>query len=63
MSDELARLQRWVDSGGVVRVVARRGDEITVSLVTCVGDEEMDRLVTRDPAAHKWCAQYADDPG
>lgn len=63
MSDELARLQRWVDSGGVVRIVARRGDEITVSLVTCTGDEEMDRLVTWDPAAHQWCAQHADDPG
>jgi hypothetical protein len=31
-------------------VVARHGDTVEVSLLTCTGGEEVDRLVSADPA-------------
>jgi len=59
MSDDLERLQRWVDSGAHVRVVGRRGERLTVSMVTCDGGEEMDRVVSADPRLAAWCAENA----
>lgn len=53
---DLDRLLRWEDSGGTWRVAARRrvgpdggGDEVTLSLLTCDGGEEMDALTSSDP--------------
>lgn len=60
MSDDLDRLQRWVDSGARFRVLARRGDQWTLALLTCDGGEVMDRLTTADPAVAPWCAVNAD---
>ena len=44
MSDDLTRLQRWEDAGGTWRLVARVADAVTLSLRTCDGGEEMERL-------------------
>lgn len=49
--DPLADLQRWERAGGVWRVVARRGNCVTVSLCQCDGGEEQARFTTQDPAA------------
>ncbi len=57
MTDELVRLQRWVDSGAQVRILARRGERLTLGLLTCDGGEEMERLVTADPEVVRWCAE------
>jgi hypothetical protein len=46
----VATLERWADSGALWRVVARHGDTVEVSLLTCTGGEEVDRLVSADPA-------------
>lgn len=40
-----AILERWIASGGRWTVVAERGDDVTVGLLTCDGGEEMDRVV------------------
>lgn len=42
-------LRRWEDSGATWRVVSRNGPELEIALITCTGDEEMDRLVSADP--------------
>ncbi|MGM7670138.1 hypothetical protein [Microbacterium sp. A93] len=61
---DLQRLLRWEESGGTWRVAARRktrsggagnaggdtdGDEVTLSLLTCDGGEEMDVFSSADP--------------
>lgn len=56
---DLQRLLRWEDSGGTWRVAARRnpaagaprgsGQEITLSLLTCDGGEEMEVFSSSDP--------------
>lgn len=48
--DALEVLRRWEESGGTWRVLARRGEELTISLRTCTGGEEADRLTSADPA-------------
>ncbi|MEX0429742.1 hypothetical protein AB3X52_19165 [Nocardioides sp. DS6] len=52
MSAETAAavVRRWEESGGVWRVVGRRRGELTVSLCQCTGGEEVDRIVSADPA-------------
>lgn len=57
---DLQRLLRWVESGGTWQVAARRavhasgdgeaGEELTLSLLTCDGGEEMDVFSSADPA-------------
>ncbi len=42
-------LRRWEDSGASWRVISRAGDRLQISLITCTGDEEMDRLDSADP--------------
>lgn len=50
---DLQRLLRWEDSGGTWTVAARRklssGEEVTLSLMTCDGGEEMDVLSSSEP--------------
>ncbi|MFC0313786.1 hypothetical protein ACFQNE_06775 [Gordonia phosphorivorans] len=60
MSDDLERLQRWIDSGGLFRVLRRRGGEYTVALCTCDGGAQMDRVVTDDPGLPAWRAAHVD---
>ncbi len=43
-------LRRWEDSGATWRVVSRSGTELRIALITCTGDEEMDRVISADPA-------------
>lgn len=52
----LASLERWEDFGGVWRVIALNDTTATVSLCRCDGGEEVERLVTRDPAALAYLA-------
>lgn len=42
-------LRRWEDSGATWRVVSRADDRLRISLRTCTGDEEMDRIDSADP--------------
>lgn len=42
-------LRRWEDSGAMWQVVSRTGPALEISLVTCTGDEEMERLTSSDP--------------
>ncbi len=49
-SPDTARWRRWVDHGGDYRVLGRSGDVVTVSLLTCTGGEEMERIVSSEPA-------------
>nr|WP_296064057.1 hypothetical protein [uncultured Actinoplanes sp.] len=56
MADDIRILQRWVDSGGVLRVVARQDDTVTVAMMTCTAGEEADRLTTAEPEVREWLA-------
>jgi hypothetical protein len=47
-------LQRWVDSGGVLKVVGSFGGAVTVAMMTCTAGEEVDRLSSADPAVAAW---------
>lgn len=60
---EVARLQRWTQSGGVWRVTSRTPSTLTVALLTCDGGEEMDRIVSDTPelAAHVGSRSASDD--
>jgi hypothetical protein len=57
MADDLRILQRWVDSGGVLRVVNRLDDAVTVAMMTCTAGEEADRLTTTNPDVREWLAR------
>ncbi|NKY85318.1 hypothetical protein [Nocardia veterana] len=46
----VATLMRWQDSGGVWRVLGRRGTQLTIGLFECTGGSEVDRIVSADPA-------------
>ena len=50
MSDALARLRRWEESGATWRVLVRTPDAVEIALLTCDAGEEVDRLRTADPA-------------
>ena len=49
-SDVVAVLQRWTDAGAIWRVLSRTDDAVEISLRTCSGGEEVDRIRTADPA-------------
>ena len=49
-STEVAALQRWQDSGGVWRVLGRRGAHLIIGLFECTGGDEVDRIASADPA-------------
>ena len=42
-------LRRWQESGAIWRVVARSTAWLEISLLTCDGSEEMQRLRSADP--------------
>ncbi|OOC54982.1 MULTISPECIES: hypothetical protein [Nocardiopsis] len=48
--DPVQTLVRWEDHGAVWRVVERAPSRVTVALCRCDGGEEVDRLVSDDPA-------------
>jgi hypothetical protein len=50
MSDALAHLRRWEESGATWRVVVRTPDSVEIALLSCDAGEEVDRLRTSDPA-------------
>lgn len=50
MSDALARLRRWEESGAAWRVIVRTPDSVELALLTCDAGEEVDRLRSADPA-------------
>ena len=43
-------LRRWEERGAVWRVLGRTPSGLAVALLTCDGGEEVDRLVSDDPA-------------
>lgn len=47
---DLEKLRRWEDAGGTWRLDARREDTLTIALCRCDGGEEVDRLVSAEPA-------------
>ncbi|AHH18730.1 hypothetical protein NONO_c39460 [Nocardia nova SH22a] len=49
-ADPVADLIRWQDSGGVWRVLNRRGDGLTIGLFECTGGTQVGRIVSADPA-------------
>ena len=48
--DDAAVLRRWDEAGAFWRVVARSPTRVTVAMCTCDGGEEVERLVSSDPA-------------
>ena len=64
MSDAVAALRRWEDSGAVWRVLERRGERLTIGLCTCTASEVVDRVVSDDPALARFVGDRAgsDDP-
>ncbi|MDN5797590.1 MAG: hypothetical protein L0H79_17825 [Intrasporangium sp.] len=42
-------LRRWADSGATWRVVSHVDGRLQISMRTCTGDEEMQRLDSGDP--------------
>ena len=49
-------LRRWEEFGAVWRVVERDRDSVTISMCSCDGGEEVERLTTADPALLAWLA-------
>lgn len=54
--DPVDVLSRWESAGAVWRVVARRGDAVTVALCQCDGGAEVDRLTSADPRLRAYVA-------
>lgn len=50
MSEALARLRRWEESGATWRVLVRTPESVEIALLTCDAGEEVDRLRGDDPA-------------
>jgi len=42
-------LHRWQESGAIWKVVSRTASRLEISLITCDGGEEMQRLSSADP--------------
>jgi hypothetical protein len=49
VSDALARLRRWEESGATWRVLVRTPESVEIALLTCDAGEEVDRLRSSDP--------------
>jgi hypothetical protein len=52
--DQVGVLRRWVDAGGLLRVLSQGSGAVTVALLTCTAGEEADRLTSADPAVAEW---------
>jgi hypothetical protein len=48
-NDPVALISRWDAAGALWRVVACRGDAVTIALCQCDGGEEVDRITSTDP--------------
>jgi hypothetical protein len=57
---DLETLQRWEIAGGTWRLERRRGDTVTIALCRCDGGEEVDRLVSAEPALREYVERAAD---
>lgn len=56
MTDDVDRLRRWEDSGGIWQVLARAADGLQIALLTCDAGEEIDRFASADPALRAYVA-------
>ncbi len=54
---DLESLRRWEAAGGTWRVSSPTGEVVTVALCRCDGGEEVERLVSRDPALLDYVAK------
>lgn len=59
--NEIDRLERWTLSGAHWRVLHRSDDEVTISLITCTGGEEVERFTSRDEEFLQWLGERASD--
>ena len=64
MSEDLARLRRWEDSGALWQIVRRNPDGLEIALLTCDAGEEMGRLRTSAPDVREHVGDRlrSDDP-
>ena len=58
-ADDLETLRRWELAGGTWYVSSSAEDLVAVSLCRCDGGEEVQRLVSRDPALLAYVASRA----
>lgn len=49
VSPHVSALLRWEEHGALWRVVARTDTSVVVSMLTCDGGTEVDRLTSEDP--------------
>jgi len=61
MSDALARLRRWEESGATWRVLVRTPESVELALLTCDAGEEVDRLRSGDRAVLDHVAAREED--
>ncbi len=54
--EPVAVLRRWEQRGAGWQVVGRGSEGLAVALLTCDGGEEVDRLVSADPALADYLA-------
>lgn len=52
--DPVAQLVRWEQFGGLWKVLCRQQTWIHVALCRCDNGEEVERLVSNDPALDAW---------
>jgi hypothetical protein len=57
---DLERLTRWETAGGTWELLSRTDGEVTVSLCTCDGGEEMDRITSADPGLLRYVLDRLD---
>jgi hypothetical protein len=65
VSDALAALRRWEESGANWRVVVRAPADVEIALLTCDAGEEVARLRSADPAVLDYVGarDRSDEPG
>ncbi|MFE1165932.1 hypothetical protein [Nocardiopsis sp. NPDC058789] len=54
---QVAALLRWEEHGALWRVVERGDATVTVSMLTCDGGTEVDRITSDDPALLSFIGQ------
>lgn len=57
---DLARLERWIAAGGEWVAVDRSATGVTIALTSCDRGEEMDRIVSTDPAVIEFVSRHED---